>query len=484
MKLVALGKEKRKRVNGTYVSKSPLSPPTQNGSVEKGLASEHNDYGKKYVRATQGVYDAITNMSYKQCLCELIENSLQACKGVRQAIISIHIDLQNRRIEFVDNGKGATKEDENMIAMVGASKHRQDKVVTDRVGPIQHLTPFFGKYGVGGACVFKFGTNKVGATKLKVTRRYKTKGTVHEYGMVHEYNGNADEEAMYDHLEPKAVPDDKDRSYFKITIDNVGDEFFNDYRENYHAYVKFLSERYHFWLHGFDELNTLLGPENKLSVAREADPSCSTKIRLRHNLGGGNTENFDLAVYPQKSENDIRHLLDIVGAERNGVVPKTKVFKKRLSIHYFCEKTEMDVRGVAEIVLWYFPRDSDGESMPNMFKGYGLANRRVSDHQELSERNPGLITVWQDIILHEETLTSNNGVPPRMLWFMNHVRGTSPKFYRNSFIKKHIPNPKDDWCSWAFVSSERLFVSYRCVFTKHPQNQFGTRDHHVQVAHK
>ena len=126
-----------------------------------------------------------------------------------------------------------------------------------------------------------------------------------------------------------------------------------------------------------------------------------------------------------------------------GVIPKTKVFKKRLSIHYFCEKTEMDVRGVAEIVLWYFPRDSDGESMPNMFKGYGLANQRVSGHQELSERNPGLITVWQDVILHEETLTSNNGVPPRMLWFMNHVRGTSRTFYRNSFIRNHIPTSKD-----------------------------------------
>ena len=109
LKLVALGKEKRKRVNGTYVSTSPLSPPTQSGSMEKGPAPGRNDYGKKYVRATQGVYTAITNMSYKQCLCELIENSLQACKGVRQAIISIHIDLQTRRIEVVDNGKGATK---------------------------------------------------------------------------------------------------------------------------------------------------------------------------------------------------------------------------------------------------------------------------------------------------------------------------------------------------------------------------------------
>ena len=109
LKLVALGKEKRKRVNGTYVSTSPLSPPTQSGSMEKGPAPGRNDYGKKYVRATQGVYTAITNMSYKQCLCELIENSLQACKGVRQAIISIHIDLQNHRIGSLTTGRAQRK---------------------------------------------------------------------------------------------------------------------------------------------------------------------------------------------------------------------------------------------------------------------------------------------------------------------------------------------------------------------------------------
>lgn len=156
-----------------------------------------------------------------------------------------------------------------------------------------------------------------------------------------------------------------------VNIVNVDLAFFEDFSANREAFLRTFADKYCFYIHGLG----LLPP--KLTNGNDAG------LRVKLVIDG-----VSLRELPGEQSK----LVSLVEAAKKHKVP---IWEKKVKIAH--EGTT----ALAQLVLFYFPALNGVESMP--LPDPGSVNPE-GDEIPLTDREPGLLTLWQDLFLAGDAL--------------------------------------------------------------------------------
>ena len=385
--------------------------------VEAGFKTTENAVAVHGIRQVTNA--GISNFT---ALTEFVENAIQKCLecGTENPTVTIVINTRERCLEINDNGVGASRHQIEKIQAVGGGTNRSLRddngvEIEARGRQLEHLTGRIGKYGIGRNAFEKFGE------QAKMTTRTKTKGSLKVHTFVDDAGGSVDDTLKYEVTTGDCDPAEKEESYWKVKIENVSQSFFTEWSLNKKKILKKMSERYHFYLHGMDEL------QSRLNTLQDGSQLCvnrsfkKLKIIVRDMTGH---DRYDLAVVPDPGENDVKRFFEKIDVT-------SRPFYLPIILKVKSGPGGQDLFDVpCELVLFYFPVLNGGESMPSLYPH--------DTNPTLKERKPGIQVVWQNVIFSEEGLKENS----RMLWFMQQLkgRGVMKKFKESKIQQLSIAN--------------------------------------------
>eukprot|EP00741_Cyanophora_paradoxa_P007798 tig00001214_g7544.t1 len=222
--------------------------------ITKVTAGRHGDTFRERIETVPStdLYRNLTkDLNFTFALTELIDNSVEATKANhnKDRLIEVRIDRTSRTLEIADNGWGMSEEEIRNFAKLGKSMNIKKNVQPDvRDAEEQHkyyMDSALSRYGVGAkTAMFYLGPVVKIGSKVPQSDRIN-----HVTMSLREMEGTERHEADFESTE--ASEEEKtEGSFTHIEIREVSQEKLEEYLRDREQVHRFLSEVYHFYLHG------------------------------------------------------------------------------------------------------------------------------------------------------------------------------------------------------------------------------------------